>query len=454
MRNMLFTTKNGICNVDRGVRSLISYGCMALLLLSCHGCGGALSPPGGDAVDPGDPLDPIDSEIVDGNRDASATSPAGKTSGEPNDLFSQAVVAVFDSSDKAELQGSVSVAGDLDIYQLGVLTAGDRVVIDTATAGSDLDISIAVFDDQERLVYASDDRGGPPDRFLDSFADWIVRHSGSSYYLVLTHSAFAASGTFTGTYTVDVFVFRGLGVPTPTPQILVLDFDGASVDSPTLGQITVPSFDASAISPIYQNDTQTIKETIRAVFEQNFERFNVTIITTDDTGLPSESDASRIYFGGFDAQAFGIAENVDVYNADLCDDAIIFTESFSTRVFSFAPTAEEMGTAIGNVACHEAGHLLGLNHVDDDRALMDDQSAADAFLDDQEFMEAPLSGDIMRIGTQDAALLLVETVGPSDGASLKRHSLARGTTTKTPAGLLRPLPSPLVSKRRSSRIGD
>jgi hypothetical protein len=177
-------------------------------------------------------------------------------------------------------------------------------------------------------------------------------------------------------------------------------------------------------------------------------------MTTDDTGLPGESDASRIYFGGFDAQAFGIAENVDVYNADLCDDAIIFTESFSTRVFSFAPTAEEMGTAIGNVACHEAGHLLGLNHVDDDRALMDDQSAADAFLDDQEFMEAPLSGDIMRIGTQDAALLLVETVGPSDGASLKRHSLARGTTTKTPAGLLRPLPSPLVSKRRSSRIGD
>jgi hypothetical protein len=100
---------------------------------------------------------------------------------------------------------------------------------------------------------------------------------------------------------------------------LVLDFDGASVDSPTLGLITVPSFDTGAISPIYQNDTQAIKEAIRAVFEQNFERFNVTIMTTDDSNLPSEADASRIYFGGFDPQTFGIAENVDLYNADLCD---------------------------------------------------------------------------------------------------------------------------------------
>ena len=43
---------------------------------------------------------------------------------------------------------------------------------------------------------------------------------------------------------------------------------------------------------------------------------------------------------------------------------------------------------------------------------MDDQSPADAFLEDQEFMEAPLSGDIMPIGFQDAPLLLEEIVGP------------------------------------------
>ena len=42
----------------------------------------------------------------------------------------------------------------------------------------------------------------------------------------------------------------------------------------------------------------------------------------------------------------------------------------------------------------------------------DDRSAADAFLRDQEFIEAPLSTDVMPIGVQDAALLLFETVGP------------------------------------------
>ena len=120
---------------------------------------------------------------------------------------------------------------------------------------------------------------------------------------------------------------------------------------------------------------------------------------------------STVYFGGFDSRAFGQAESVDPYNADCCDDAIIYTETFELRVFSFDPTPAKLGVAIGNVATHEAGHLLGLNHVDDDRALMDDQSAADVFISDQEFMEAPLSADVMSLGTHDAVLLLSESVG-------------------------------------------
>jgi len=81
-------------------------------------------------------------------------------------------------------------------------------------------------------------------------------------------------------------------------------------------------------------------------------------------------------------------------------------------VFSVTPTVEELAVGIGNIAAHEAGHLLGLNHVSDDDALMDDRSPADAFLWDQEFMEAPLSSDIMSIGTQDAVMLLDLIVGP------------------------------------------
>ena len=68
-------------------------------------------------------------------------------------------------------------------------------------------------------------------------------------------------------------------------------------------------------------------------------------------------------------------------------------------------------------------HLLGLNHTDDDLDLMDDASPTDAFIEDQEFMEAPLSPDIMSIGSQDGVLLLSEIVGLRHGVTLKGAEL-------------------------------
>jgi hypothetical protein len=382
-----------------------------LVLLLAAGCG--FSPgPAGDTVTPMQ-------DLVDGNRDPSLTSMSGKTSGEPNDSFLQAIVAVFDDDGVARLQGTISSHGDLDVFRLGPLAPGDNVIVDADTTGSVLDVSVAIFDTAQRLVYNNDDRGTMTERFLDSYIEWITRHAGDEYYLVVTHSAFADAGTFTGSYTVDVHTAGGFEVPGPVGQVLLLDFDGAVVDSPTLASGNIVPFDAALISPMYGGETETIMNTIVAVFVQNFGRFDVTILTSSDPPLPEGSMVSTIYFGGFDPGAFGLAEGVDLYNADFCDDALIFTESFMPHAFSIPPTAVELGIAIGNVGSHEAGHLLGLNHVDDDRALMDDESAADAFIEDQEFMTAKLSSDIMPIGTQDAVLLLTEIVGTSLEESLR-----------------------------------
>lgn len=373
-----------------------------LALVGATGCP-SVPVPGGGAV-------------IDGNRDATLTSPLGKTSGEPNGSFSTAIVAVFNREDVAELQGTVSSRGDLDVFRLGSLSRGDRVRVDTATVGSPLDISIALFDDQQRLVFANDDRCGDPTqaRCFDSIADLVIRHDGDRYFLVVTGSAFAARGAESGTYTVDVRLLRGGTAPDPVPQTLVLEFGGGAVDSPTLGTFQLDPFDAARIDPVYAGRTQAMRNAIIAAMRRNYERFNVAIRTGDDLP-PDGSKFSVVYFGGFNPTAFGLAESVDLYNVDRCDDAIIFTESFSISQFSRTPTAEQMGLALGNIAAHEAGHLLGLNHVDDDLDLMDDRSAADVFLLDQEFKTSALSSDIMSIGVQDGVLLLNETVGPAAG---------------------------------------
>ncbi len=347
-----------------------------------------------------------------GNRGGSQASALVSTEREPNDTFPQAMVVLFDSTGAASAHGTIAMFGDLDVFLLGALSPGDQITVDVDTTGSALDVSVALFDDRQRLVYSNDDRGGSSHRGLDSYIEWIVRHAGSSYYLVVTNSAFADVRRETGSYRADVQVIEGGPVQGPVGQILLLDFDGAVVDSPALGSFNLGLFDAADIDRVYRGETEMIKETIRSVMERGFERFDVTIVTTDDPPLPDGTKVSTVYFGGLDPGVFGKSEDVDLYNTDFCDDAIIFTQSFDPDLFFTTPTAAEIAVAIGNVASHEAGHLLGLNHVDDDRALMDDRSPPNVLLEDQVFMEAPLSRDVMQIGKQDAVLLLDEIVGP------------------------------------------
>ena len=380
---------------------------------------------------------PPNGSLTDGNR-GGGSSDTGKTSGEPNGSFAQAIVALFDANGSAALQGTVSDVGDLDVFNLGGLAPGDRVTVDVRSNGSSLDSSIAVFDNQERLAVANDDRQTNV-RFLDAFVDFIVGHESTPYYLVVTHSAFADAGTFIGTYTVDVRVVRNAEVPSPVGQVLMLDFDGATIDTPALvvplgvTQLDIAPFDAGNISPIYEGLTADLKEAIRAGFEQNFSRFDVTIVTTDDPPPPPSAAISTVFLGGFNVELFGLAERVDASNADFCDDAIIFVETFAPSSFSFTPTLEELAIAIANVGSHEAGHLLGLNHVDDDGAIMDDRSATDVFATDQEYIWARLSADIMSIGTQDAPLLLFETVGAGSITTTKRF-VATGFRTRPDFG--------------------
>ncbi len=327
---------------------------------------------------------------------------------EPNGSFNRALDVALEDG-KVSFSGTVSQRGDIDVFAIGSLHRGDRIRVLATTPSSSLDVSICLFDAEGRLVMANDDREDAAG--LDALIDLVIRHDGDPHYLAVSNSAFADPDRRTGRYEADVTVTGGATVPAPVSQVLWINWDGGRISSSSLGNFTLGRFDAARIAPVYDGQDDAIKAFIIATMEQNFERFNVTILSSDDGPAPEGGHVSTIHVGDFSTSTFGIAESVDFYNADRCDDAIIYAESFRPTQFRRTPTAGELGVAIGNVTAHEAGHLLGLNHVDDDLDIMDTVSPADAFLEDQEFLDSALSTDIMPIGTQDAVQLLTEIVG-------------------------------------------
>ncbi len=351
-----------------------------------------------------------------GRSSGGSTSAAGES--EPNDTFVQAHKPIFDNGATARLTGSIDHRDDLDVFDLGAAAVGQRIVVDVGGTDQGLDASVALFDENFKLVMDNDDEDLQA-ALLDPFFEHVIRHGGDSCFLVVGRSAFAGFSPESGAYEVRIRIEPGADVPAPKSQTLYLNFDGGEVEPDNMLVKEVRPFEAALIDQVYSGQDQVIKQVIVETMLENYEGFDVVIITDLDQ-LPAEGRYSTVMFGSRSLRAFGISESVDHYNGDAGDLAIVFTESFDPQQFESTPSAEELGVAIGNIAAHEAGHLLGLNHVDDPTALMDAVSPADTFLEDQDFKTSPLSQDIMPIGYQDAPLLLSETVGLIEGYTITR----------------------------------
>ncbi len=308
----------------------------------------------------------------------------------------------LDADGKAVINGSVS-GSKVDVYDLGASNPGDHVIVSVRPAmGSGLDPITAIFDNSGVLFAYNDDADAATGRVDSSIDDFVVAAT-DHLFLATTHFYFGNNG---GAYEGSVQILRNQSTPAPRPQVLLLNFAGGTISIPGEGTFTFGPFDAADIDATYAGNTATIKAKIVTTVKQNFQRFGITIVSTDDPPVDNTNCVvSTMEFGAFSQTKFGISQAVDEANRNRCDDGIVFTDNFD-KPFSPKPSVDGIGVAIGNVAAHEAGHLLGLNHVVDVTDLMDNTGSASTLLADQEFKTAPLSPTIFPFGKQDGVALL------------------------------------------------
>lgn len=336
-----------------------------------------------------------------------ADYPGLRVLGEPNDTFDQALTVILDGTGNATIEGNLSSSSDIDIFDLGPSQIGDRIRIDVRADTRGLDAAFAVFDDQERILFENDDRNLELNQ-LDPYFHSDIRRETTATYLAITSSPLGPSS---GNYHALITVRRGQEPVAGETQTVVLDFDGGSVTIPGDRTYTVDVFDAGDITSSYAGRTEEVITGVTERVRKNYEGLGLEVRVVPGDVLPTGCTFSRVLFGGRSPTAFGISEGVDTMNLNRCDDAIVFTETFTPSNFGRLLTVEELGVAMGNVAAHEVGHLLGLNHVTDVTDLMDSTGSPMTFVADQEFKLSPLEESIFPIGFQDGWLLLMEILG-------------------------------------------
>ena len=378
---------------------------LALMLLT--GCGAA--PSAGGSADTGAGYS---GSSGGGDTDTDSASTDSSNGG---DTVASTVVAdePFESATKVALadnateiiSGEISPGNPVEVFDIGSVAVGDRLIV-TVEANSSLDPVLAVFDANGDGMITNDDRsyyGGD----FNSAIDMPSRRDTAHCYVAVAASY--GSGT-RGSYLLSVRCVPGGVPPEPNPQLVYLNFDGA--DGVTIGRrppVNIPVFEGSLIGEEFSGKTALLIEQIVAQVRQDYIGLNVEFVSSREEIDPTEPHTT-VHFGAYDPALLGIAEYVDEFNQALSQQAIIYVDTFQAFI-PLNPSVEEMANALSNVASHEAGHLLGLNHTEDAREIMDITANLRQMLASQAFRRSPYHPEVFPIGHQNAGLLLVEAVG-------------------------------------------
>lgn len=314
------------------------------------------------------------------------------------------------------INGRISSGSDIDVYDLGPMEPGDRIIVNM-TADDSLKGALALFDDTGSTLLVNDHRNVYLGRY-GPFIDVVIRRPSQSCFVALSSTPGFDS---TGDYVLTAFDEFPTPIPDPRADVILLDFDQeTNVRIGSRSAIDVPTFDAADISSAYEGKTDEMAARIVAQVREDFAAYNVTILSTSE-GAEYDVAMSRVHFGTFDAALLGVAEGVDEYNATSSQEAIVFTDTFSAFM-PLNPSVSEMAQAVANVASHEIGHLLGLIHTNNPDDLMDVTASLSELLLDQEFAKSPIYTAVFPLGYQDSVQSLLDSVGGD--SVLARHKSA------------------------------
>jgi len=341
-----------------------------------------------------------------------------------NGDFDSAQPATLPDSGEIVIEGSISGRTDVDVYKLGSALAGDRITIDV-TAIDGLNTVAALFDGGQNLIDGNDDRsyyGG----LVNPYLCQAIQVDTPQLYVgiaVSTARYFASQGRYdAGGYSIRVRRDLGATVRSPRSQIVYLDFEGgASVQIALEPVVVMRPFSAESISGRFAGLTSHIVDLVVANMQQDVAEFDVVLLDSKHYSRPSQPH-TELYFGNFNSAYLGLADNVDTGNLSLQQEAIIFSEDLALWE-ALQPSVEEVALALANIASHELGHLLGLEHAAYQGDLMSTAGSARQVLEvDAAYLRSRLQADVFPVGFQDGVATLLQNLGAGAGAGSRART--------------------------------